>query len=186
MFNIILCLVLIFFIWIINGKFIYQGFKKKIWNEFFIHTGFGLIFTLLITEITLGPLQVWKHGDIELFKIIGYVFFAPSIYFVFTSMTMLKSKGNPIGSDRYGTTQFVDQGIYGIIRQPMTLGMALWSLALIFLFQSIFSLVLGGIEIFFFWISARMELNYNIKKFGDRYRKYAEKIPMWNFFFRKK
>ena len=184
--RIVFCLVIIFFVWIINGKFISQGLKKKIWSEFFIHIGFGLIFTLLMSEIMLNTFQIWKHGDIELLKIIGYVLFVPSIYFVFTSVTMLKTKGNPIGSDRYGTTQLVDQGIYSIIRQPMTLGMAIWSLALILIFQSVFSLVLGVVVIFFFWMSARMELNYNIRKFGDRYRKYAEKVPMWNFFSRKK
>ncbi len=186
MLNIILCIVLIFFIWIANVNFIYQGFKNQIWSEFFIHTGFVIFFTLLVSEITLGSLHIWSKGNIGFLTIIGIALFIPSIYFLFSSMRMLKSEGKPNGSDRYGTTKLVDQGIYSIIRQPMTLGMALWSLALIFLFQSIFSLVLGGIAIFFFWMSARMELNYNIKKFGDRYRKYADQVPMWNFFLKKK
>jgi protein-S-isoprenylcysteine O-methyltransferase Ste14 len=49
-------------------------------------------------------------------------------------------------------------------------------------FQSLFSLILSGLSILFFWLSARKETAYNIKKFGDVYSSYMEKVSMWNVF----
>ena len=72
--------------------------------------------------------------------------------------------------------------MYGIIRQPITLGMTIWSIALILVFQSILSIILGTLSIFCFWMSARKEAEYNIKKLRDEYKEYMKKVPMWNIF----
>lgn len=62
----------------------------------------------------------------------------------------------------------------------MTLGMAIWSIALILVFQSVLSIILGASSIVCFWLLARKEAEYNIGKFGDNYREYMKKVPMWN------
>jgi protein-S-isoprenylcysteine O-methyltransferase Ste14 len=31
-------------------------------------------------------------------------------------------------------------------------------------------------------MSARKEAEYNINKFGDEYKEYIKKVPMWNIF----
>jgi protein-S-isoprenylcysteine O-methyltransferase Ste14 len=70
--------------------------------------------------------------------------------------------------------------MYSLIRQPITLGMAIWSVALISVFQSIPSIVLGASSMLCFWMSARKEAEYNVRKFGDRYKTYMKMVPMWN------
>jgi len=30
-------------------------------------------------------------------------------------------------------------------------------------------------------MSAKTEAEYNLKKFGDEYKEYMKKVPMWNF-----
>jgi len=101
---------------------------------------------------------------------------------VAASKKALKTRGKPESADLTATTTFVDTGIYSIVRQPMTLGMAIWSVALILVFQSILAIILGVISIICFWMSARKEGEYDIGKFGDKYREYIKRTPMWNIF----
>jgi protein-S-isoprenylcysteine O-methyltransferase Ste14 len=60
--------------------------------------------------------------------------------------------------------------------------MAIWSFALILVFQPISSIILGISVIFCCWMSARREAEYNIRKLGDKYKEYIRKVPMWNIF----
>lgn len=93
-------------------------------------------------------------------------------------MHALKSKGRPKTADPFASTTFVDTGVYTIVCQPMTLGMAIWSIALMLVFQSILAVLLGIVSLFCFWISAKKEIECNIERFGDSYKKYMKKVSM--------
>lgn len=95
-------------------------------------------------------------------------------------MHALKYRGKPKNADFTATTAFIDAGIYSLVRQPMTLGMAIWSIALIFVFQSVLAVILGVVSVFCFWMSARKESEYDIRKFGNIYKDYMKKVPQWN------
>ena len=116
--------------------------------------------------------------DIFWLQVIGFVLYIPSSILILGSVVELKRKGKSETYDPFSTTTFVDTGTYGIIRQPITLGMTIWSIALILVFQSILSIILGILSIFCFWMSARKETEYNLKKFGDKYKEYMKKVPM--------
>ena len=131
-------------------------------SEIFIHAGLGLFFSIMIIEWTLGAFGYWERLNIFWLKIIGFILFGPE------------------GGKLDATTVFVDSGIYGIVRQPMTLGMAIWSIALILVFQSLLSLILGLACVLSFWLSATKEGDHNISKFGETYEQYMQKVPMWN------
>jgi len=126
--------------------------------------------------------KLWTQFDILWLQIIGLILYVPSGILVFGSMFKLKHKGKPDTADPTSTTTFVDTGVYRIVRQPMTLGMAIWSIALILVFQSILSIILGVLSFFCFWMSARKEVEYNTRKFGNEYREYMKRVPMWNIF----
>lgn len=178
----IICVTICSLIWIINGRWLIHAVRKHVVSEIYIHTGLGIFFTLLVIELTLGNTVTLKLFDIFLIRVIGFILYIPSAYLVAASMHALKHKGKPKAKDPTATTTFLDSGIYSIIRQPMTLGMSIWSVALIMVFQSILSMTLGTLSILCFWTSARKEAVYNIKKFGKLYKDYMEKVPMWNFF----
>ena len=177
----ILCAGICAIIWIFNGIWIIQAIRERVTSEIYIHTGFGIFLTLLTLEITLGLPKVWMRFDILWLQVIGFILFIPSAILIFGSAIELKRKGKPKTYDPSYTTTFFDTGMYGIIRQPITLGLAIWSIALILVFQSILSIILSVSSIFCFWMSARKEAEYNIKKFGDDYKEYMKKVPMWNF-----
>ena len=174
--SIVLCAV----VWIINIREIIHAVKKRMPSEIFIHAGLGLFFTILIIEWTLGAFGYWGRLNILWLKIIGLILFIPSAYLEWTSHEMLKHNANPEGGKLDATTVFVDSGIYNIVRQPMTLGMAIWSIALILVFQSLLSLILGLACVLCYWLSATKEGEHNIYKFGDAYKDYIQKVPMWN------
>lgn len=182
MYRIYFCVGICVVIWIANGIWLIQASRERITSEIYIHTGLGIFFTLLALELTLSLPKFWIRLDILWLKVIGFILYIPSAILVFGSMIELKRKGKPETREPLDTTTFFDTGIYGIIRQPITLGMTIWSVALILVFQSILSIILAIVSIFCFWMSARKEVEYNIKKFGDEYKEYVKRVPMWNIF----
>ena len=125
----LICIGLCAVVWIVNIKEITHAAKIRMPSEIFIHAGLGLFFSIMIIEWTLGTFGYWEHLNIFWLKIIGFILFIPSAYLEWTSHEMLKHKASPEGGKLDATTVFVDSGIYSIVRQPMTLGMAVWSIA---------------------------------------------------------
>lgn len=177
MYRYLICFIICLLIWFFNTRWLIQARRERIKSEIYIHTGFGVFFTILAVE---SILKIGPRLTIGWFRIAGLLLYIPSAYLVFSSLHALKHKGRSEKYDPTETTAFIDTGIYGRIRQPMTLGMVIWSVALILVFQSVIVLILGVISIFLFWMSARSEGEYNLRKFGDVYKGYMIKIPMWN------
>jgi len=178
----VVCVSICAIIWTVNLRFIAQGVKERIRSEVFMHTGLAVVFNLLTAELTVGNAEDWARADLFWLEVVGYALYVPSAFLVASSLHDLKHKGKPATGDMTSSTVFVDSGVYGIVRQPMTLGMAMWSVALVFVFQSVFSASLGALCILMFWSSANSEAERNMAKFGPRYGDYVERVPMWNLF----
>ncbi len=174
----IICGVICLFIWV--GSLI-PAIKTRLACEIYGHTGMAIFFTLLV--LGFGIPQLWDiFPDILWLEIIGYVLFIPAAFLVASSFIGLYRKGKAKTLAPSDPMTLVDTGIYGIVRHPMHLGMAVWSFALILVFQSALSLVLGLIAIFLLWMASREEDRFNLKKFGGSYKKYIKKVSMWNAF----
>jgi len=182
MWEYIICAVTCAVIWIVNGRCIIRSAREHITGEIYSHTGLGIFFTLLTVELILGEAGMWMQANISWLQIIGYVLYIPSAFLVFGSMSQLKHTGKAKTLAPHGTTTVVQTGIYGIVRHPMWLGMAIWSVALILVFQSVLSIILSAVAVVCFRIGATKEDEFNIKEFGDAYREYIKKVPMWNIF----
>ena len=185
MYRYILCVGICATIWIVNGRWIIHSAREHITGEIYSHTGLGIFFPLLTLELILGEAGMWMQADISWLQITGYILYIPSAFLVFGPMTQLKHKGKSKTGGAlapHGTTVVVDTGIYGIIRHPMWLGMAIWSIALVLVFQSILSILLSTVAVVFFRMGAIKEDEFNLKEFGDAYRKYMKKVPTWNVF----
>ena len=178
--GIYLCISICAIIWIVNGIWIIQAIREHIASEIYMHIGLGIIFSLLALELTIGKHGAWTHFEIFWLEVIGWILYIPSAILVFGSIIELKHKGKPKSADFTAATTFIDSGIYSFFRQPMTLGAAIGSVALVLDFQSILAVILGLVSLFCFWMSARKESEYNIRKFGDTYKEYMKKVPMWN------
>ena len=180
MYRYILCVGICVIIWIVNGRWIIQAVREQVTSGIYMHIGLGIFFTLLTLELILGTFKLWGQLNIWWLTVVGFLLYIPSGYLVASSMHALKHKGKPKTADFTASTTFIDTGIYGLIRQPMTLGMAIWSIAFMLVFQSILAVILGAVSLVCFWISARKESEYDIGKFGNAYEEYMERVPMWN------
>jgi protein-S-isoprenylcysteine O-methyltransferase Ste14 len=173
-------------IWIANLKFIRQAIREHTPSEIYEHLGLPLYLTLAVLGLSQPHLGKGL-ADISWLKIGGLILFLPSAFFVLVPIVTLEHKGksktsaSPLFAPSEATIM-LDTGIFGLIRHPLYFGSALWSVALIFISQSILSIILGGGAIFCFWMASRKEDQLNIIKFGDRYREYMKKVPMWNIF----
>jgi len=177
-----LCIGLCIVIWVVNGVWIRQAVRDHVVSEIYIHTAVGVFFTLLALELTLGNSNAWPHLGIAWLKLVGWILFLPSMVLVFGSMLELNRRGRPTSNDPTNATAFVDTGIFHFIRQPITLGISIWSVALLFVFQSLPSLIAPLVVISCCWVSANKESAFDIMKFGERYKIYMQSVPMWNIF----
>lgn len=85
------------------------------------------------------------------------------------------------------TILLMQDGIYGIIRHPGTLAWTIFFTPIpIFLSPWVPFTILSGIGIIFFiafnyYACCREERMLDIKKWGDQYREYMQRVPRWNF-----
>jgi protein-S-isoprenylcysteine O-methyltransferase Ste14 len=170
----------------VNIKFIIQAIREDHESEIYEHFGLPVFFTLF--AIGLSQPQIGNiFAEIRWLRIIGFILFIPAAFSVAVPIVTLELKGksktsaSPILAPSDATIM-IDRGIFRIVRHPLYLGTALWSVALILVFQSIFSVILGGLAICCFWMASKKEDEFNTKKFGDKYKEYMKNVPMWNAF----
>lgn len=154
---------------------------KQRYFEIYAGCGIGICLTLLIFSLA-GWFQT--QTDIlalQILSTIGSVLYILAIIIAVLSLITLRLKGKP-KTGVENTTIFIETGIFKIIRHPLYLGLAFWSISFIFLIQLIPSTILGIVALFCFIMAAKKEDEFNIKKFGNIYNEYIKKIPMWNVF----
>jgi protein-S-isoprenylcysteine O-methyltransferase Ste14 len=104
----------------------------------------------------------------------------PAAAFAISSFLSLKQKGEPT-SGWEDTTKLIESGVYRIVRHPLYLGGALFTGGMLLLVQSLFAALVGMGGIFCYWMASRKEDEFNIRKFGEGYKAYMERVPLWNF-----
>jgi steroid 5-alpha reductase family enzyme len=149
--------------------------RKRMVQEIYMACGLGVYFSLIL----LG--WVWKTIDIRPLLYIGYTLIVLGIAFVVSSFVSLKYRGKPESGWEI-TTVLIDSGVFGIVRHPLYLGSAISMTGVILVIQSVPSTILGLVAIFCFWMASRKEDVFNIEKFGDTYKDYMRRVPMWNVF----
>lgn len=132
----------------------------------YAHVGTGLFFTSLILNLALP--RTGDLADTLWLKVIGFILIIPALILFVSSMVAL-SKGD-----------LVKSGMMGIVRHPMYLGTAIAAFALIFVFQSILSIVLSSTAVVLLWVASIKEDEYNLEQFGDSYREFMDRVPRWN------
>ncbi len=165
-------------IWAFNLRWLIHAMRQGIRCELFMHLGLGLFFSIVAVELTVGSAAPWIRLNCSAARVIGLIFFLPSGALVAAAILALQRSGR--ARDLTKSERLVTSGVFRLLRQPMTLGIALWSLALVLLFQSLFSVCLAAATAVLMWLAARAEPEYNRRKFGQAYAEYARKVPMWN------
>ena len=159
-------------------------YKKRIIYEIYMAIGLGIYFSIIFIAPTLASnypdILVFKSLNIKPLQYIGYITFAPAALFVVFSFISLIRFGETKSGWEH-TTKVIDRNVFKIVRHPLYLGGAIFAVGFVLVVQSIFTVVLGFISIFCFFMASKLEDSYNLKKFGSSYKEYAKKVPRWNF-----
>jgi protein-S-isoprenylcysteine O-methyltransferase Ste14 len=90
--------------------------------------------------------------------------------------------GEPAGKSGVVTT-----GAFSLVRHPLYFGSWLFSVGLVIITFSVSSAVVSLVILLFYYLVARYEEGLLLRKFGDEYRKYQARVPMFApFKFRRK
>ena len=112
---------------------------------------------------------------------LGWGIFLLAFILVFMPIIIFPKKGNvPKGKNFTETTTLVDTGIYSIVRHPQYLGGGLFNLAFILISQHWVLALLGIPGMVIGYLSTIQEDKFLVKKFGQEYEKYKQKVPRWN------
>ena len=154
---------------------------KQKYFEVYAGCGIGICLTLLILGLA-GWFQIQTDLlALQILKTISSVFYILAIIVAVLSLVTLRFKGKP-RTRIENTTIFIEKGIFKIVRHPLYFSLALWSISFILLIQNIPATILGIIALCCFLMAAKKEDEFNIKKFGDVYQEYMDKVPIWNVF----
>lgn len=157
---------IILFSWFLSIKYKrYHGIAR-----FF---AFESVFILVILNI-----KVWFVNPFSPFQLVSWILLILSIYVVITGYLLLKRKGKP-GSNFENTSQLVKSGIYGYIRHPLYLSIFLLGTGVMLKDPEPAQLILGVINLIAIYVTARIEENEMISKFGDEYRTYMKETKMF-------
>jgi protein-S-isoprenylcysteine O-methyltransferase Ste14 len=157
---------IILFSWFLSIKYKrYHGIAR-----FF---AFESVFILVLLNI-----RVWFINPFSLLQVISWILLLLSIYAVTTGYLLLKTKGKP-DANFENTSLLVKSGIYKYIRHPLYLSIFLLGTGIMLKNPAPFQLILGIINLVAVYVTARIEENEMIAKFGDDYRQYMTETKMF-------
>lgn len=157
-----------------------SSIRKRRTYSIYAECGIGLCLTLVIFGLFSGYQNPREIVVSQTLEVIGNILLFTAIALAIFTLLTLTAKEKP----RKGLeeTRFLAKGtIFGVIRHPLYLALAVWAVSQILAIQSILSLIFGAVAIFFFWMASVREDEFNLTKFGDSYREYLKKAPRWNF-----
>jgi protein-S-isoprenylcysteine O-methyltransferase Ste14 len=122
--------------------------------------------------------MVWFINPFSPLQLISWVLLILSIYSVTAGYLLLKSKGKP-DANFENTSLLVKSGIYGYIRHPLYLSVFLLGTGAMLKNPEPAQLILGVINLVAVYITAHIEENEMIAKFGDDYKAYMKETKMF-------
>ena len=159
-------ILIVIFSWFLSIKYKrYHGIAR-----FF---AFESVFILVLLNY-----KVWFVNPFSMFQIISWILLILSVYVVVTGYLLLKRKGKP-DSNFENTSLLVKSGIYGYIRHPLYLSIFLLGTGIVLKDPKPLQLILGTVNLIAIFITARIEENEMIAKFGDEYLEYMRKSRMF-------
>jgi protein-S-isoprenylcysteine O-methyltransferase Ste14 len=155
-------------------------------------TRMDILWAILLTVLGIAcfpvnPLVLTGVVDAEIYLplyIIGWVTLVGGMILVMAPIIMFPRRGGVAkGKSFVQTTRLVDSGIYAVVRHPQYTGgiVAIFLTTLLWYPHWLFA-VLGVAGTVVVYLGCREEDKLLIKKFGDDYKAYMERVPRTNFF----
>ena len=150
---------------------------KPTWKDIILYLFLGILF---VGQVFLCFIS-YNGAGLDFVLYIGWAVFAFSIILGWLSRLAFEEKGkSPEGKSFIHTTVVVESGIYAVVRHPMYLSGVLLFVSLVLISQHWLSLIFSIPVIVYFYIGTCSEERSSIKKFGDTYIAYMQRVPRMN------
>jgi protein-S-isoprenylcysteine O-methyltransferase Ste14 len=131
-----------------------------------------------IVIIVMLNYRVWFVNAFSLLQLCSWLFLILSIVFALTGFSLLSRHGKAKGNFE-NTTQLIQSGIYHYIRHPLYLSLILLGTGAMLKQPGLLQWILMIINFLAMYITARIEENEMIIRFGDEYREYMKRSKMF-------
>jgi len=149
----------------------YSALSKLAWIMFVIMFPVGVVSVWL--GFLLLPIAWWLSW------LICVVLLAAGIYIFVLSKREFDRSGQKLTPRAYGTSKLMTSGIYSSVRHPHNLSSVLLNFGIAFLFRSTIGLLVAVASIIVtYWFTLEEE-KLLIQQFGDEYREYKARAPMF-------
>jgi len=138
----------------------------------------------LATLFTLSAIALSMLLDVQSGGPIRYlapVFGVSGLCLAFLPFFTLRRHGGALPGESYMmTTTVVDHGIYAVVRHPQYLGYMCLNVTFMLVSPHWLITLLGSTAIMLLYLFAQQEEKRLIKKFGEAYREYMDRVPRFN------
>ena len=138
---------------------------------------------LFISQIIIGLYLLSGVSQIEILAYlgVGLYIFSGCVFGMLPTFEFRKKGRVEKGKSYIHTTKLVDSGIYSIVRHPQYVTFIMFAIAGMFLFQHWIVILLGIPIIPLIYIDLIKADQDGIKKFGEDYKRYMQRVPRANF-----
>lgn len=142
-----------------------------------------LIWSILMALQIVLSVIYYNHLALDLYANVGWIVLMVSgaVFGWLPIFTLRKKGGVAKGKSYVHTTVIVDTGIYAVVRHPQYLAGMFINVALILISQHWLVTIIGIIAVILNYLDMMGADQDLIKKFGDDYRRYVQKVPRMNF-----
>jgi protein-S-isoprenylcysteine O-methyltransferase Ste14 len=168
------------------GTFLFLGFvmPKESENQYDFkdHVAASIAGIFFLIQFFIFMYYYNFNGE-SFLRWIGWLLLIPGFLLLTLSVSTLKKHGAPEeGKSWVHTTLNVQQGVYGIVRHPFSIGWILIVIALALVSQYWISILCMGVQMPLILLDIYREEELNEKRFGSDYLAYQESVPMFNIF----
>jgi protein-S-isoprenylcysteine O-methyltransferase Ste14 len=101
------------------------------------------------------------------------------LLFLLTGSYFILISHRIIFQDNDKDIEIVTKGVFNIVRHPMYFGSTLLFFSFVILSNSVLALLVWILICVFYYFISRYEEKLLINKFGDEYKEYQKKVPMF-------
>lgn len=134
---------------------------------------FESIFLLVIFNF-----KIWFQDSFSPLQIVSWIFLLMSAYMGIAGFLLLWKRGKPRVNIE-NTTVLVKSNLYGYIRHPLYASLLLLGTGIMLKDPDPLQLTLGFVNIGALYITARIEENEMLQKFGNEYSNYLKQTKMF-------
>ena len=144
----------------------------------------GIVTILLIAETVFFFAIYFFYCNLLLEELsyLGWMLLLLSVYFAIVPVYAFRKKAEVSKGKSYIHTKvIVDTGVFSVVRHPQYLSMLLVALGLILIVQHWLIFIFSVVSMILIYIGILKQDKILVRKFGDDYKRYMQKVPRTNF-----